>query len=414
MNKRNSVVILDEINNYKTEARALVEKAKAETRELTDEENNRIEELKEQIKNDEEELKALEAKREEPTTDNGEENKENKRSMKQNFSILNAIRQVVDGQPLDATTRAMIEAGREEMRGMSVNGQIQLPVEKRTITVTGDSGEHDDVVSTDLFNVLEPLQHKLALREAGAKFITGLVGDVQYPIMSNGAAAWEGEVTESDDANISFSNVKLQPKRLSATIEVSKQFILQDSVGAENAIRNEIVNAIAQKLEGTILGNGAGSNTQPAGLFYNATATAADFADICEIEAEVEAAKFNGDKRYILSPSAKAALRCMIKGTNATGMVYENGEVDGTPATSTGFLGTKQVLYGQFDQFVIGQWGALDITVDPYTKAKNATIVLTINAFFDAKVLREGAIKAFTLGESNTDGAQGAQGAQGE
>lgn len=398
MNKRNSVVILDEINNYKTEARALIEKAKVETRELTDEENNRIEELKEQIKNDEEELKALEAKRDEPTTENGEENKENKRSMKQNFSILNAIRQVVDGQPLDATTRAMIEAGREEMRGMSINGQIQIPVEKRAITVTGENGEHDDVVSTDLFNVLEPLQHKLALREAGAKFITGLVGDVQYPVMGNGAAAWEGEVTEADDAGINFSNVKLQPKRLSATIEVSKQFILQDSVGAENAIRNEIVNAIAQKLEATILGNGAGSATQPAGLFNGVTATASSFADICEMEATVEAAKFNGEKHYILSPSAKAALRSMQKG-NGVGFVFENGEVDGTPAISTGFLGTKQVLYGQFDQLVIGSWGALDITVDPFTKAKNATIVMTINAWFDAKVLRSGALKAYTLGE---------------
>lgn len=411
--KRNSVEIRDAKEQLRLEARGIVEKAKTEVRELTEAEQARIDEIKEEQKALDEELQELENKRKEPTTENGEENKENKRSMKQNFSILNAIRQVVDGQPLDATTRAMIEAGREEMRGMSVNGQIQLPVEKRTITVTGEAGEGEDVVSTDLFNVLEPLQHKLALREAGAKFITGLVGDVQYPVMGNGAAAWEGEITEADDANISFTNVKLQPKRLSATIEVSKQFILQDSVGAENAIRNEIINAIAQKLEATILGNGAGSATQPAGLFNGVTATASTFADICEMEATVEAAKFNGEKHYILSPSAKAALRAMQKG-NGVGFVFENGEVDGTPAISTGFLGTKQVLYGQFDQFVIGQWGAIDITVDPYTKAKNATIVLTVNAWFDAKALRSGAIKAFTLGTTNNEGAQGAQGAQGE
>ena len=413
--KRNSVEIRDAKEQLRLEARGIVEKAKTEVRELTEAEQARIDEIKEEQKALDEELQELEKKRNDnpSATPDENENKENQRSMKQNFSILNAIRQVVDGQPLDATTRAMIEAGREEMRGMSVNGQIQLPVEKRAITITGENGEHDDVVSTDLFNVLEPLQHKLALREAGAKFLTGLVGDVQYPIMSNGAAAWEGETTEADDANISFSNVKLQPKRLSATIEVSKQFILQDSVGAENAIRNEIVNAIAQKLEATILGNGAGSATQPAGLFNGVTATAANFADICEIEAEVEAAKFNGEKRYILSPSAKASLRGMIKGTNATGMVYENGEVDGTPAISTGFLTNKQVLYGQFDQFVIGQWGAIDITVDPYTKAKNATIVLTVCAWFDAKALRSGAIKAFTLGTASNEGTQGAQGAEG-
>lgn len=314
--------------------------------------------------------------------------------MKQNFSILKAIRSVANGQELDPIASAIVNAGKEEMRGMSISGQIQIPVEKRTVTVTSD---HDDVVATDLFNILEPLQHQLAMTKAGAKFLTGLVGDVQYPVMSNGAASWEGEVDEADDLGTTFSSVKLQPKRLSATIEVSKQFIMQDSIGAESAIRNEMVNAISQKLESTLLGTTAGSSTKPAGIFYGSADVVSNFADICEMEAELEENKFIGEKHYILSPSAKAALRSMIKGTNGTGMVYEDNSVDGVPATTTGFIPGKKVAVGQFDQYVIGQWGALDITVDPYTKAKNATIVLTINAWFDAKPLRAGAIKTYTI-----------------
>lgn len=401
--KKNSVSILDQKEQLRKEARGIVELAQTEKRELTDEEQGRIEEIKEEQKALDDELKELEekAKRTENEPENepsatDDENKENIR-MKQNFSILKAIRSVANGQELDPIASAVVNAGREEMRGMSTSGQIQIPVEKRTVTVTGESGEGEDVVATDLFNVLEPLQHQLAMAKAGAKFLTGLVGDVQYPVMSNGAANWEGETDEADDLGTTFSNVKLQPKRLSATIEVSKQFILQDSVGAEQAIRTEMVNAIAQKLEGTILGDAAGTSTKPAGIFYGSSDTVTDFAGICEMEAELEEAKFVGEKHYILSPSAKAALRSMIKGTNGTGMVFENGEVDGTPATSTGFITGKKVAVGQFDQYVIGQWGALDITVDPYTKAKNATIVLTINAWFDAKPLRSGAIKTYTI-----------------
>ena len=33
-----------------------------------------------------------------------------------------------------------------------------------------------------------------------------------------------------------------------------------------------------------------------------------------------------------------------------------------------------------------------DLTVDPYTQASNGKVRLVINAFFDAKVLRDGAI----------------------
>lgn len=408
--KRNSVQILDARNTLKTELRSLIETARTEQRELTEQEEGRIEEIKNEIKVLEDELNELESKRDtDPDNEDPENNKENKRNknMKKNFSILAAIRSVVDNKNFDPITTAMLTAGKEEMRGMSVNGQIQLPVEQRTITITGANGEHDDVVSTDLFNVLEPLQHRLVLSQAGARFLTGLVGDVQFPIMSNGNVAWEGEVTEADAANITFSNVKLQPKRLSATIEVSKQFILQDSIGAENAIRNELINAIAQKLEGTILGTAAGSSTQPAGLFYTesggyAGGTITNFADLCGLEATLEAGKVY-DKVYVLSPSAKASLRSMIKGTNNTGMILENGEVDGTPAYSTGIIpgaAGKVGAVGDFSQMVIGQWGAIDITVDPYTKAKNATIVLTVNAWFDAKILRPDSILAFDIDEA--------------
>jgi HK97 family phage major capsid protein len=316
--------------------------------------------------------------------------------MNKQFSLIGAIRSVVDNKPMDELTRAFVEAGKAEMRGMTANGQIQIPVESRTITVTGEGGEHDNVVSTDLMNILEPLQHKLALAEAGVNFVTGLVGDVQYPIMTNGAAAWEGETTESDGLGVDFSNVKLQPHRLSATIEVSKQFIMQDSCGAEQAIRTELINAIAQKLEGTIFGT-ANTDGQPQGIFYGMTDSASSFSDICEMEAALEAAKFVGEKKYVMSPSAKAALRSMIKGTNATGMVFENGAVDGTPAIATGLITGKKVALADWKNCVLGQWGAIDIVVDPYTKAKNASIVLTINAWFDFKVLRTGAVKTFQI-----------------
>ena len=42
-----------------------------------------------------------------------------------------------------------------------------------------------------------------------------------------------------------------------------------------------------------------------------------------------------------------------------------------------------------------GQWGAIDLTVDPYTKAAAGQVRLVINAFFDFKLVRP---KAVVLG----------------
>ena len=108
--------------------------------------------------------------------------------------------------------------------------------------------------------------------KAGASYMTGLVGNVSIPVFSGSNVAWAGEVTGAADGAGSFSEVVLEPKRLTAYVDVSKQFLLQDSNDAEAMLKRDIVNAISEKLEQTILGNTAGSTTQPAGLFNGVTA----------------------------------------------------------------------------------------------------------------------------------------------
>ena len=66
----------------------------------------------------------------------------------------------------------------------------------------------------------------------------------------------------------------------------------------------------------------------------------------------------------------------------------ENGEVDGTKAFNTSMIADKKYIYGDFSNLAIGQWGATDLLIDPYTKAATGQVRIVINAYFDAKVLR--------------------------
>ena len=59
--------------------------------------------------------------------------------------------------------------------------------------------------------------------------------------------------------------------------------------------------------------------------------------------------------------------------------------------------GGHGIAFGDFSELIIGQWGDLDITVDPYTKATDGEIRLVVNTFFDAMVRRDGAIAVGTL-----------------
>ena len=328
--------------------------------------------------------------------DDYKENISNRNKMKKQFSLLKAINDIANNRSLDAASQAVINAGADEMRsaGQSFSGQIQLPVESRAAVTVTD--EHDDVIEVEFADLLTPLRAKNVLVAAGAKYMSGLIGDVQVPIMGAGNVTWEGEVASAKEAGYTFSSKKLQPKRLTAYVDISKQFLVQDSIGAEQAIRADIVAAINSKLESTILGSAQGSTTTPAGIFYGQTPKKiTTFKDICDLEASIEDANVIGECKYVMSNKAKAALRNMPKSSKSTQLVMENGEVDGTPVLNTSNVEAQNIAYGDWNNLAIGQWGAIDLVVDPYTLAKDGQVRIVINAFFDAVTLRP---EAFAFG----------------
>lgn len=419
----NSVEIKDRKAQLKKKANEIIERCKNEVRDLQEDEKSELEvikkeitdlntqlaELEERLKNlrfddedeaveDTEENEDKEVSEDDTDKENNTDNREKRNMKKKAFSLVRSIRNIVNNAPMNDIDNAVISAGNEQARkaGINFQGQIQLPSTRAAVTVTA---EGEDVVATELFDIIKPLRAKNVLAQAGAKFLTGLVGNVQVPVMSKSNVTWEGEVAAAKDGAGTFSHVTLSPKRLTAFVDISKQMIAQDSVDVESAIREDLVNAINSKLEETVLGAAAGTATQPEGIFKTIAPTAvADFAALVNKESDVEDANVIGECKYILSNKAKAALRSMSKGTKSTQLVYENGSVDGTVALNTSNVVGKNYVYGDFSNLAIGAWGGVDLTVDPYTKAADGMIRIVVNMYVDAQVLRAAAFATGTVG----------------
>ena len=320
------------------------------------------------------------------------------------FSLIKSINDVVNNRNINEDALSVIEMGATEMRksGLSYSGQIQLPVEERgnaiAATVTNDGAE---IVETEKLNILEPLRGKSILGEIGTTFLTGLVGNISIPTYSGSTCGWKGELVDADNGKGTFDTVELSPKRLTAYIDISKQFLVQDSVGAEEMLRRDIVNALIAKLEQTIFGSDAGDNTKPEGIFVNAEDMVPSWGAVCDAEADVN--DFSGEKRWVVSPTAKST----FKQTTVSGqlsdlrMIMEGNEINGYPVSCSSNVGANGggavAAFGDFHELVVAQWGAIDIVVDPYTLATKNAIRLVINAYFDAKVRRDGAIKPYAL-----------------
>lgn len=406
----NSVEIQDKKSQLFQRCEEIINTCKKEIRTMNEDEKSEFEGNKKEILNLNEELRKLNEELdsysmkdvEEQEANNNKNNTHINMKEERKFSLVKAIRAIANNQQMDEFTASVINAGKEENRkaGISSQGQIQLPSTRSTVTV---ASEGEDVVVTDLLDILTPLRAKNVMAQAGAKIMGNLVGNVQVPVMSMSQVHWEMETADAQDGAPTFSHVTLTPRRLTAFIDCSKQMLVQDSLDVENTIRQDLINAINSKLEATILGDGDGKEgganvVAPEGMFNVLTpTTVSDFAGICDVESDIEDANVLGECKYVMSNKCKSALRSMIKGTNGTGMVYENGSVDGTEALNTSHVEGTNYIYGDWSNLAIGSWGGIDLTVDPYSKAAAGQVRIVVNAFFDAKILREEAFAAGTV-----------------
>ncbi len=392
----NSLELLDKKEQLKNQAEELIKTAEVEARKLNTGEETELTTIQKEIADIDQKIKQIE-------DDNKRNfNKTNKTQTKtmEKFSLLKAISDIANNRQLDERAQEVINAGVAEFRkaGQTYSGQIVLPIEERAIIQATVATSGQENVAVDKLGILEPLRNKLVLVQAGATYMTGLVGNVSIPSYSGSNVTWEGEVSAASNGAGTFTEVKLEPKRITAEIPISKQFLIQDANSAEEMLKRDIINAISNKLELTILGKEAGSTTKPAGMFATAPTIKGTptYKSIVNMETALESANVTGNKVFIVNPSAKAVLKTTEKATGTAKYLMEGEEMDGykvltsenvAKALQTG-ADEAGVVFGNFEDYVIGQWGGIDLTVDQFTLAASGQIRLVINAYFDAKPKR--------------------------
>ena len=379
-----SIVELNaELDALKAEARNILSTGEAEKRRLNDAEAQRISELSAAIAAKEDEIAEAEERNKEVIHNTNN----NKMEEKKNFSLLSTIRSIVNGQPLDEANAAVIAAGKAQMRaaGLCTSGAIVIPTAeaRATVSVTGTSGA---TVPVDVAPIFDELRAESVLAKAGATFYDGLVGDLKVPMMTAAQVAWAAENGAASDSGASIASVTLTPKRLTAVLPISKQLLLQDGgSNVEAALTANLIRAINEKFEGTVLGTAAGSTTQPAGLFNGRTATSTTtWEAVAGLEATVERAK-GRVRAVICSPEAKAKFRAMTY-NKTTQLVYNDGNLEDVPCFSTANVAANNYLAGDFSYLAVGTWGGIDITVDPFSESTNGAIRLVVNVYMDAAV----------------------------
>jgi HK97 family phage major capsid protein len=342
------------------------------------------------------------------------------------YSILKAVRSALPankgGVELSGIEKEMHQQAVNEARaaGKSVEGVgiPQMLLERRDNSITQPTQPEDGsavIERSPLRPVIDLLRPRTPLRALGAQFLTGLTGNVPVPTMTQGAVAtWKGEIDELDKSNQKFSSTEMTPHRLGTFAIRSLQFLAQTAPSVETMLRTDIENAMMQALELAAI-NGSGSNGEPLGILNTsgvnvfdtgANGTAPSRALLVGLQALVEDQNVRMDspgflinvltKATLLNTKIDAGSGLFLMGDAGTLLGEQVGVTSLMPKNLTKGTGTNlsAAVYGNWRDLLIGQWGGLDITVDPYTLATKGQVRIIIQSFFDVLVQRP---KAFAV-----------------
>lgn len=298
------------------------------------------------------------------------------------YSVLRAIRAMVDRDWSQAGFERECHQAICQRAGVAegANGGFYLPyeVQKRDMTA-GTAANGGYLVATDNLasSFIDLLRKRAVVARLGATMLSGLVGNVTIPKQSaSGTAYWlTNEATAITESQQTLGQLALSPKNVGAYTEVSRQLMMQSSPAADSLIMNDLAKVLALAIDLAAL-EGSGASGQPTGISATAgigavTGTTIAYSGIIEFQTDVAGSEALAENcAYVTTPSIASLLKQRVKFTSTASPLWEgsvlDGTMDGFRATATNQVTAASMIFGDFSQVVIGEWGMLELALNPY------------------------------------------------
>lgn len=250
---------------------------------------------------------------------------------------------------------------------------------------------------------IDLLRNRMKVRQLGATVLSGLNSPITFAKQATaGTFTWVGENPGSDvsESALSLTTVVLTPKTGQSTTSYSKQLLAQDSYDTENLVRSDLASIHALGIDLAAI-NGSGTGNEPEGILnttgigdvpIGTNGGAPTYAHIVDLETAI--AQDNADiatMAYLSTAVMRGKLKKTEQFSSTNGMPVwtggREGEMNGYPAHVSNQVpadlvkGTSSdchaIIMAVWSQLLIGEWGTLEILVDPYALKKQGMIEVT-------------------------------------
>lgn len=364
---------------------------------------------------------------------NGKPSNSERKEMR-NFSISKLITEFESRggeHGITGLEKELIDESKKEARSLGVNptgiylsnAVFSAANEKRTMTAATDA-DGGFLIPTEKIEWFDALFDASVLTKLGVQKLTGLSANTDIPGFGSAVVTgWaNGETGTQSPDDPTVVNRSLRPKLLYGATNISKRLAIQTNRSVDQMVMMDIMAALAQALQIAVI-NGSGSSGQPTGILNTSNiqsvamgtnGAALTFAKTMELWTAIAQANCNLDNfKWLTNPKVFGRGLQLPTDTGSGAMLITyNGNFGGISNAIAGYpiLSTASVpstltkgssgavcsalIGGDFSQVVVGQFGGVEIIIDPYSGARTGMTQLTINQFVDVAVKQPAALGA--------------------
>lgn len=311
------------------------------------------------------------------------------------YSLMNVVRGLSNGNlkkyaPLEyEISNAMAERADKDAHGIFVPHEV-LGHGMRSMN-TGVAGKGQEMVPTDLMGgeFIEALRQNAVLGGMGARFLTGLQGNVDIPKQTGSATFyWLNEDEDVTDSDLALATVQMTPRTVAGSVAITRRMMMQTGGGIDRLVRGDLLTGLASAMDAeglaTILAAaGVGAVDMTGGI---------DWAKVVEFESDVGESNYTGEMlHYLARASMIGKMKTTVKAAGTAEFLAENGQCNGYPITRHNGVPANDLLFGDFSNLMYGLWGTVDLSIDKSTKAASGGTVLRVFQDADTAIRHEAA-----------------------
>jgi HK97 family phage major capsid protein len=245
----------------------------------------------------------------------------------------------------------------------------------------------------------------------GATFLDGLKGAVAIPKGSTSSTAqWlTSEVDSITPSTPTLGSLTLSPRTVGALVKFSVLLSKQSSPAVESMLFADLAAALAEAVDVAAI-QGSGSGGTPQGIIGttgvgSVTGTSLGWTGCVDAQFDVMGGYGIAPAGCAYATTAAVAQTLMGRQrfTNTDSPVWQgafaDGQIAGCRAIATSSVPASTLIFGHWPDLLVGDWGGLELMVDPYSDFKTQTVAARALWSVDLVLRRPG---SFTVAASVT------------